>query len=71
MRLNRCLHKVVSGFQNLKFQNKSMAGYLLACILPLVGVSVIIHQQSAAGLKESSQEFASLYTSQIRTLPRY
>ncbi|UUZ79851.1 histidine kinase [Paenibacillus sp. P26] len=53
--------------RNMKFQNKLMAGYLLACVLPLLGVSAIIFHQSAAGLEASSQEFAALYTSQIRT----
>ncbi|WP_235550035.1 sensor histidine kinase [Paenibacillus sp. Soil766] len=51
----------------MKFQNKLMFGYLLACVIPLISVSVIIFNQSAAGLEDSSQEFASLYTSQIRT----
>ncbi|MFP4976635.1 sensor histidine kinase [Paenibacillus sp. CN-4] len=51
----------------MKFQNKLMAGYLLACVIPLVFVSVFIFRQAAAGLEDSSQEFASLYTSQIKT----
>nr|WP_224723891.1 sensor histidine kinase [Paenibacillus vietnamensis] len=53
--------------RNMRFQNKLMAGYLLACVIPLLGVSAIIFHQSAEGLEDSSQEFASLYTSQIRT----
>ncbi len=53
--------------RNMRFQNKLLAGYLLACVIPLLGVSAIIFHQSAAGLEDSSQEFASLYTSQIRT----
>ncbi|WP_261381524.1 sensor histidine kinase [Paenibacillus cremeus] len=53
--------------RNMKFQTKLIAGYLLACLIPLLGVSAIIFHQSAAGLEDSSQEFASLYTSQIRT----
>jgi len=44
-----------------------MVGYLLACVIPLFGVSAIIFQQSAASLESSSQEFAALYTSQIKT----
>ncbi|MHA6533488.1 cache domain-containing sensor histidine kinase [Paenibacillus sp. BAC0078] len=51
----------------MKFQNKLMAGYLLACVIPLLFVSVFIFHQAAAGLENSSQEFASLYTSQIKT----
>lgn len=53
--------------RNMKFQNKLMAGYLLACLLPLLCVSAIIFHQSAASLENSSQEFAALYTSQIKT----
>ncbi|MEK3917893.1 sensor histidine kinase [Paenibacillus sp. FSL H7-0331] len=53
--------------RNMRFQNKLLVGYLLACVIPLLGVSSIIFHQSAAGLEDSSQEFASLYTSQIRT----
>ncbi|BFT70060.1 histidine kinase [Paenibacillus sp. P36] len=53
--------------RNMKLQNKLMAGYLLACIIPLLVVSVIIFHQSTAGLENSSQDFANLYTSQIRT----
>lgn len=66
MKPNRWISRAASGIQNMKFQKKLMAGYLLACIVPLVCVSVIIFRQSAAGLEESSQEFAALYTSQIR-----
>lgn len=52
--------------RNMKFQKKLMAGYLLACVAPLLFVSVLIFRQSATGLQDSSQEFASLYTSQIK-----
>lgn len=51
----------------MRFQNKLMLGYLLICVIPLIVVSVIIFRQSAVELEESSQEFAALYTSQIRT----
>ncbi|RTE08377.1 cache domain-containing sensor histidine kinase [Paenibacillus whitsoniae] len=53
--------------RNMKFQNKLMVGYLLACLIPLLSVSAIIFHQSAASLEDSSQEFAALYTSQIKT----
>ncbi|WP_368028198.1 sensor histidine kinase [Paenibacillus sp. DCT19] len=53
--------------KKLRFQNKLMLSYLLACIIPLLIVSVFIFHQSANGLEESSQEFASLYTSQIKS----
>ncbi|MCG7381600.1 sensor histidine kinase [Paenibacillus sp. ACRRY] len=53
--------------KKLRFQNKLMLSYLLACIIPLLIVSVFIFKQSAKGLEESSQEFASLYTSQIKS----
>lgn len=59
--------RIISMIRNMRFQNKLLAGYLLACVIPLLGVSAIIFHQSAAGLEDSSQEFASLYTSQIRT----
>ncbi|TBL70275.1 HAMP domain-containing protein [Paenibacillus thalictri] len=49
----------------MKLQSKFMAGYLIACAFPLLVVSSIIYSQSAAGLEDSSQEFAALYTSQI------
>lgn len=39
----------------------------MACLIPLLCVSSIIFYQSAAALENSSQEFAALYTSQIRT----
>jgi len=53
--------------KKLRFQNKLMLSYLLACIIPLIIVNVFIFHQSAKGLEESSQEFASLYTSQIKS----
>ncbi|MFB5683732.1 sensor histidine kinase [Paenibacillus terreus] len=53
--------------KNMKFQHKLMAGYLLACVIPLIIVSVIIFRQAAVELESSSEEFAALYTSQIRT----
>ncbi|MFC3803686.1 sensor histidine kinase [Cohnella sp. GCM10012308] len=58
---------VASIIKNMKLQNKLMASFLLACVVPLIVVSVLIFRQSAAGLEESSEEFAALYTSQIRT----
>lgn len=39
----------------------------MACVIPMLSVSVIIFHQSTAGLEDSSQDFAALYTSQIRT----
>ncbi|MDP4098178.1 sensor histidine kinase [Paenibacillus sp. P96] len=50
----------------MKFQHKLMAGYLLACVIPLIIVSAIIFRQAAVELESSSEEFAALYTSQIR-----
>lgn len=64
---SRWTRKISVMVRNMKFQNKLMFGYLLACVIPLISVSVIIFNQSAKGLEDSSQEFASLYTSQIRT----
>ncbi|MEC0266798.1 sensor histidine kinase [Paenibacillus anseongense] len=64
---SRWTRRIIVMIRNMKFQNKLMFGYLFACVIPLIGVSVIIFTQSAKGLEDSSQEFASLYTSQIRT----
>nr|WP_241243044.1 sensor histidine kinase [Paenibacillus whitsoniae] len=50
--------------RNMKLQSKLMVGYLLACVIPLLVVSVSIYRQSASALEDSSQEFAALYTSQ-------
>ncbi|MFD2329370.1 sensor histidine kinase [Cohnella sp. GCM10020058] len=61
------IRSAASLIKNMKLQNKLMASFLLACVVPLIIVSVLIFRQSAAGLEESSEEFAALYTSQIRT----
>lgn len=66
MRLGGWPLKGTATIRNMKFQNKLMSGYLLACVIPLLFASVFIFRQAAAGLEESSQEFASLYTSQIK-----
>lgn len=42
-----------------------MGGYFLGCVVPVLVVSTFIYTQSVAGLEDSSQEFATLYTSQI------
>lgn len=67
MERKKWIRRAVFMIRNMKFQNKLMFGYLLACVIPLLVVSAIIYQQAAAGLEDSSQEFAALYTSQIRT----
>lgn len=67
MEHNHWIRKAVLRIKNMRFQNKLMLGYLLICVIPLIVVSVIIFRQSAVELEESSQEFAALYTSQIRT----
>lgn len=61
------VRRAIQTIRNMKFQNKLMAGYLLACVLPLLSVSVLIFHQASKGLESSSNEFASLYTSQIRS----
>lgn len=61
------IRKATVKIRNMKLQNKLMAGYLLACVIPVVVVSAIIYRASAASLEDSSQEFAALYTSQIET----
>lgn len=67
MGYTRWIQKIVSTIRNMKLQNKLMAGYLMACVVPLLTVSVIIYQQWVTGLEDSSQEFVALYTSQIET----
>ncbi|OCT12830.1 two-component sensor histidine kinase [Paenibacillus pectinilyticus] len=62
---NKWIQKASTQLKNMKLQSKFMAGYLIACAFPLLVVSSIIYSQSAAGLEDSSQEFAALYTSQI------
>nr|WP_270884302.1 sensor histidine kinase [Paenibacillus aestuarii] len=49
----------------MRLQNKLMGGYLLGCVIPVLIVSTLIYTQSVAELEDSSQEFATLYTSQI------
>jgi two-component system, sensor histidine kinase YesM len=61
------IHRVTSSVRNMKFQRKLMLGYLLVGIIPLLIVSASIYYRSAAALEDSAQEFASLYTSQIKT----
>ncbi|MGO4548889.1 sensor histidine kinase [Paenibacillus sp. 2TAB23] len=61
------IQRALSSIKNMRFQYKLLMGYLLACVVPLLCVSAIIFHESAEGLEDSSEEFASLYTSQIRT----
>lgn len=67
MKISKWARRAAFMVKNMKFQNKLMAGYLIACVFPLLCVSTIIYNQSAAGLEDSSEEFAALYTSQIRS----
>ncbi len=67
MMLKHGMQKFVVRIRSMKLQNKLMLGYVLVCVIPLLFVSAFIFQQSARGLEDSSEEFASLYTSQIRT----
>ncbi|MFD0698424.1 sensor histidine kinase [Paenibacillus sp. GCM10027628] len=60
------IRRIVSTIRNMKLQNKLMGGYLLGCVIPVLVVSTLIYSQSVAGLEDSSQEFATLYTSQIQ-----
>lgn len=67
MRYSKWITKSAFKLRDMKLQTKLMASSLLACVIPFIIVSVIIYGQSAAGLEDSSQEFAALYTSQIET----
>ncbi|MNC08565.1 putative sensor-like histidine kinase [compost metagenome] len=61
------LKHVLLNLRNMRLQRKLLMGYLLASVFPFLIVSVIIYRQAASGLEQSSQEFASLYTSQIES----
>lgn len=61
----RWLQKIFTPNRNIKLQHKLLGGYLLGCVIPVLIVSTIIYSQSVAGLEDASQEFATLYTSQI------
>ncbi len=52
-------------FKDMKIGRKLMLSYLLACIMPLLAVSLIIYKVSANSLEEASLEFASVFSSQI------
>jgi two-component system, sensor histidine kinase YesM len=65
MEYTNWLPKIVFMIRSMKLQNKLMAGYVLACVIPLLVVSTVIYRQWITGLEDSSQEFAALYTSQI------
>lgn len=67
MKHHNRLHGAMIMLRNMKLQQKLLVGYLSACVIPFLIVSAIIYHQAAAGLEDSSQEFASLYTSQIET----
>lgn len=51
----------------MKFQKKLIVGYLLVAVIPLLIVSSAIYYGSAKSMEDSAQEFASLYTAQIKT----
>jgi len=67
MERNHRIKRSGSWIGNMRFQNKLLISYLLACIVPLLIVSVFIFRYSAVTLEDSSEEFASLYTSQIKS----
>lgn len=54
-------------FRDMKIGKKLMLSYLLACLVPLLAVSLIIYKVSAKNLEEASLEFASVFSSQIVT----
>jgi two-component system sensor histidine kinase YesM len=51
----------------MKIGKKLILSYLLACLVPLLAMSLIIYKVSADNLEESSLEFASAFSSQIVT----
>ena len=54
-------------FRDMKIGKKLMLSYFLACLVPLLAVSLIIYKVSAENLEEASLEFASVFSSQIVT----
>ncbi|MDF2510343.1 MAG: rane protein [Herbinix sp.] len=54
-------------FRDMKIGKKLILSYLLACLVPLLAMSLIIYKVSADNLEESSLEFASAFSSQIVT----
>jgi Predicted signal transduction protein with a C-terminal ATPase domain len=59
------IQRLLLVLRNMKLQNKLITGYVLAGVIPILLVSIIIYHQSSSGLEDSSEEFATLYTSQI------
>jgi two-component system, sensor histidine kinase YesM len=53
--------------RDMKLHKKLMASFLLACMIPLVIVSLTIYHVAARSLEETSLEFATIYNSQIVT----
>ncbi len=54
-------------FRDMKIGKKLILSYLLACLVPLLAMSMIIYKVSADNLEEASLEFASVFSSQIVT----
>ena len=52
-------------FRDMKIGKKLMMSYLLACLVPLLAMSLVIYKVSADNLEEASLEFASVFSSQI------
>jgi two-component system, sensor histidine kinase YesM len=67
MEYTNWLKKTVLMIRNMKLQNKLLASYLLASVVPLLVVSAFIYQQWVEGIYGSSQGFAAMYTSQLET----
>ncbi len=53
--------------RNMKLHKKLMASYLLACVIPLLIVSLTIYHVASRSLEGTSLEFATIYSSQIVT----
>lgn len=54
-------------FRDMKIGKKLILSYLLACLVPLLAMSLIIYKISAKNLEEASLEFASIFSSEIMT----
>lgn len=54
-------------FRDMKISRKLILSYLLACLVPLLAMSMVIYKVSADNLEDASLEFASAFSSQIVT----
>jgi two-component system sensor histidine kinase YesM len=54
-------------FQNWGIRNKLLLSYFVVSIIPILIISLTVYQISSKSVTEASEEFASLYISQVTT----